>query len=828
MKFFSRLLISLIFLIPSFSLCQRPSIDKEKLMQLVQGGMLSGMSPDDIRAMIRQSGFSEEEIIQLAASHNVDFSRFLQQKPVTAQPVDTGFVKAPAESLHVPISVPSNPKQILSVPSFENRPDAKDLKPFGYDVFQYQPTTFEPVANAPTPSGYNVGPGDELDITIWGQTQLYYELPVGRDGYIVIPDVGKIQVESQTIDQIRQRLISRLSKVYEGLRSGKPNANTFLDVSLGKIRTIQVFVMGNAQVPGGYSMSGLSSVFTAVYYAGGPNVNGSLRNVRVVHVDGSADTVDFYNYLLFGNKASDVRLRDGDAVFIPSVGKRVAIIGTVSLAAIYELKGGEVLKDLLSMAGGLQYYAYDKRVHIERVVPFHQRAEYQKDILDLDIQFRNADEMRSSVTRLEDGDIVSVFRVGEDRQSLITITGNVRKPGKYEYSQNLTVRDLITKADGLREDTFLENATIYRVRPDLKREILSFHLERAIQGDSTQNLRLQRLDSVMVYKEEFFRPHQSVSIDGPVRFPGPFLRTEHMTVRDLIILSGGVLENADLNDIEVARVDTITHKRLSQIFHVSLPPDYWNSGSPEDMELMDFDNVSIRVRPDFSLLKTVIVSGEAKFPGTYAIQFEGERLLSLIRRFGGFKSTAYRAGIRFMRPIGQFGINHPSPDIVETQEIDTVALRYNIIKKPRLASKEVPINFEKILEDSTTLDNLVLHDGDSLIIPRDPGVVYVEGQVYVPSSVPYKKGESLSYYVKQAGGFKRDADEDNVVVVLPNGRKWEPGGFLRSSPDILSGSSVIVPLKLEEPSNTLAVLREWVTIAASTTTLAFIVWQVSK
>jgi protein involved in polysaccharide export with SLBB domain len=586
--------------------------------------------------------------------------------------------------------------------------------------------------------------------------------------------------------------------------------------------------MGNLQVPGGYNLSGLASVFSAVYYAGGPSVDGSLRNVKVVHADATVDTVDFYDYMLYGKKTVDVRLRDGDAVFVSPVGRRAAITGLVKRPAIYELKPGEKLRDLITMAGGLRYEAYERRIHIERIVPFTQRSNYQKPILDLDVSFEDADELISSKYLLEDGDVVSVFSVSGDRENLISITGNVNKPGRYELKKDLTVKDLILEADSLREDTFLEHATIYRVRPDLKKEILSFDLKKALNGEPEHNIRLQRLDSVVVYRESFFRPIHNVSIDGAVRNPGSFQRTEHMTVRDLIILADGVPEGADLHNIEISRVDIETHKRIAQIFHISLTDDYWNSNGQPDFVLEDFDNVSIRRKPEFTLLKTVAVTGEAQFPGIYAIEYEGERLSSLLRRFGGFKSTAYLQGVRFLRQIGAFGITRPSPEIVETQQLDTFALKYNLIKKQRTASKEVPIAIEQILNDTTSLDNITLQDGDSLIVPRDPGVVYVEGQVYIPSSVPYKKGASLEYYLKQAGGLKRDADEDNVVVVLPNNRKWEQGGFLQSDAEILSGSTIIAPLKFEDASRTLDILREWVTIAASTTTLAFIVWQVSR
>jgi protein involved in polysaccharide export with SLBB domain len=790
---------------------------------LLKGGELSGRTPEEIRTLLRQAGMTEEEAMRLARERNIELPG------VTGPPGGGLFRQGGAvDSARLPVSLPSARRPVTAVPGFANRPAAANLAPYGFDIFQYAPTTFEPAGNSPTPTSYRVGPGDELIVTVWGQTELNYTLTITRDGYVVIPDAGKVQVAGQSIDQVRQRLLDRMTVVYEGLRHGKSNATTFLEVSLGKIRSVQVFVLGNAQVPGGYSLSGLSTAFTAVYYAGGPNVEGSLRTIRVARSDGTVDTVDFYEYILYGKKASDVRVRDGDAVFIPTAGPRVAITGAVSRPAIYELRPGETLANLLEMSGGLRYSAYDRQVHIERVIPFAKRSGYRKDVLDIDLNFGDAEELRRSSYALEDGDIVVVNSIGFERENLIWITGNVRKPGPFELTAGMRVADLVRKADGLFENTFTGHATIVRTLPDLRKELASFDLGRALEGDPLQNIELHRLDSVVVYDNEFFHPVHSVSIDGAVRTPGSYMRTEGMTVRDLIVMAGGVTDRSDVSSIEVSRVDSTTHLDIAKTFRVSLPEAYWRPTEDGDFVLADFDHVSVRFKPEFNLLKKVTVVGEAEYPGTYAIQFEGEKLSSLLGRIGGFKPTAYVEGVRFLRKLGTSGISKPSPEIMETQQLDTLSSKYGIPIKPRLASNEVPINIEEILDDTTSLDNLMLQDGDSLIVPRDPGVVYVEGQVYVPSSVPYRKGASLSYYLQQAGGAKRDADEDNVVVVLPNNRKWDSGGFLSPADEILSGSTIIAPLKIEEPSNTLEVLREWVTIAASTTTLGFIVWQVTK
>jgi polysaccharide export outer membrane protein len=265
-----------------------------------------------------------------------------------------------------------------------------------------------------------------------------------------------------------------MSQIYEGLRHGGSNANTFLDVSLGKLRTIQVFVMGEAQQPGGYLLSGMSSVFTALYYAGGPNPNGSLRQLQIVRGDKKIGSTDFYEFALYGKKTGDVRLQDGDVIFIPPAGKRVAILGNILRPAIYELKPDDSLSQLLTLSGGLQFDAYTKRIHIERVVPFAQRVQYSKDLLDLDVQFNSKDEMTSTPFQLENGDVVSIFSINKERENLVTLSGSVWKPGRYELTPEMKVKDLIKKADGYRENTFLERAVIIRVRPeDLKREVVS-------------------------------------------------------------------------------------------------------------------------------------------------------------------------------------------------------------------------------------------------------------------------------------------------------------------------------------------------------------------
>lgn len=811
------------FIFAQICLGQSNEFLKEKYLEMLKSGQFT---PAQIREKIAQAGLTEDEAKQMAREKNVDLEQYLKQEQAAKATIETPEEISPETQL-LRRQIPPK-KKIANIPAFKGRGEAENLSPFGYDIFQYSPRTFEPVLNIPTPENYQVGAGDEIILNVWGQTQLTYQLTITRDGYIVIPDVGKVQIEGLSMQQVRQKLTQQMSQIYEGLRHGGPKANTFLDVSLGKLRSIQVFVMGEAQQPGGYVLSGMSTVFTAIYYAGGPNSNGSLRQLQVIRGDKNVASTDFYDFALYGKKSADVRLQDGDIIFIPPAGKRVAILGNILRPAVYELKSEETFSNLITLAGGLQFDAYTKRIHLERLVPFSQRNQYTKDLLDLDVHFGSKEEMTSSPFQLENGDIINIFSINRERENLLTLAGNVWKPGRYELTENMKVKDLILNADGYREDTFLERAVIVRVRPeDLKKEVLSFNLSLALQDDENNNLKLQRLDSVIVYKDDFFNPRHPVTINGAVKNPGVYPRAENMTVADLMIIAGGVQTGADLSNIDIARLDTTSDSQISIIFHANLSDDYWRTDRSKDLKLVDFDVVSVRMKHTFKPTKTVIVKGEAMYPGVYAIQFEGEKITDLVRRFGGFKLTAYLDAVRFTRSPKVGGL--VKEDI--TNYVGTIvdSLGRPIVAPQRLASDDVPINIKNILDDPYCKNNLELQDGDEIIIPRDPGVIYVQGQVNLPSSVPYKQGASLYYYLKQAGDITEYGDEDKTIVVLPNRQKWEPSGFFLSpDPEILSGSTIIVPFKIKERSVTLQILREWASISLSTASVAILLWQVMK
>ncbi len=799
------------------------SISQEKFFELLQGDKLSGMTPEQIREKIAEGGLSEAEAIQIAREKNVDLDKYLKQEVAARATIEKREDVSP--ELQILRAQISRKPKISFLPAFKSR---SDLPPYGYELFNLSPTTFEPVVNVATPESYQIGPGDEIILNIWGQAELSYQLTVNRDGYIIVPNAGKIQVDGLTIQQAKQKMLLQLTRIYEGLSEGKSGAATFLDLSLGKLRTIQVFVVGEVQQPGGYLLSGLSTAYTALYYAGGPNANGSLRRIQVKRDSKVIANADFYEFALSGNKNGDVQLRDGDVLYIQSAGTRVAIEGNIIRPAIYELKPEETLQNLFKYSGGLNFDAYTKRIHIERVIPFNERAKYSKDLLDIDINFNSKNELMESNFQLEDGDVIKVFSVNQERENLVTINGNVWKPGDYALTEGMKVRDLVKKADGLREDTFTDQAMILRTRlSDLKKEIITINLSKAMSLDTENNLILQRLDVLTVYKDDYFKPRFPVSIHGSVKTPGTYPLTENMTLSDLLLTAGGIQAGADLGRIEIARVDTSSKQIFAKLITVSLPEDFWNFDRNSDFLLEENDIVFIRMKTQYRTTKTVRVEGEVEYPGIYAIEYNKEKLSSLIRRFGGFKNTAYLDGIRFVRSTEIGGVNTAQIANQVQTAIDTLGRPLPI--PLRLAAEDVPIDIKKVLTHPESRSNLELEEGDVIIVPRDPGVVYVQGQVNLPASVPYKKGTSLSYYLTQAGGLTPNGDEKNIVVVLPNKRRWEPSGFiLFPDPDILSGSTITVPFKLKEKDNTLQILREWATISLSTATIGVLIWQVSK
>ncbi len=761
---------------------------------------VKGMTPAEIDRKLKELGMTREEAMARAKENGINVDEYLQRFQGFSSANDTTYATTSFFDTLRPWTGRFDTlrrKQILPVRGFFKRlgPDSL-LQPFGYEVFQYPASTFQPVLNVSTPPSYILGPGDELVLSVWGETKLYYQLAVNREGNLVIPEVGPVAANGLTIQQFRDRLVRRMTQAYDGLKNGAPGASTFLDVSVGRLRTIQVFVLGDVVRPGGYAISSMSTAFHAAYLAGGPTVNGTLRNIEVIRGNEKMPEIDLYDYLIRGDRTKDTRLQDGDVVFVKPVGKRVAVTGRVARAAIYEIRDKETLGDVIGLAGGLTFDSYFNRIHVQRIIPFDQRKNFDKDVLDTDLEFKTVGELLKSKYVLEDGDIVSVPAISEIPENMVMIQGNIKHPGVFEWKSGMRVRDLILLADSLKRNTFSERGTLFRLLPNLRREVYPFNPRLAIANDPINNLQLKNEDSLVVYEESQFYPERTVIISGAVHKPGTYPRYDKMTVGDLVVLAGGITEAASMQSWEVARIDTTQLGVFSRIYKLNDVDQYWNDANGARFELADFDQLTVPYNPRYTPQMSVEVAGYVLYPGSYAIKGEDERIADMVKRAGGLKTGAYLEGSRLIRKANGAGL--------------------------------VPISLLGVIENPQSVENIRVANGDSIYIAFRDNVVYVRGQVFVPSAVVYKQGASLAYYIHQAGGYREDADEGKTVVTLPNGRKWDPGWFIFPNPDILGGSSILVPQKIEKPDNTLQVISNLATILASLAAITVALVQVTK
>jgi polysaccharide biosynthesis/export protein len=761
---------------------------------------LRNMTPEEIEKKLKDLGMTREEASNRAAAFNINLEEYLSKIQPAAGSVQAADSQASASlalSVAAPpakVGIPVEKKQ-YSVQGFTGR-TLENLQPFGYSIFHYAASTFEPVLNIATPPSYALGPGDEVVVSVWGDTKLFYQLPVNREGSILVPDVGPVPASGMTVQQLREKMLGRMTAVYSSLRNGGHGASSFLDVSLGKLRTIQVFVLGEVQKPGGYSLSSLSTALHALYLSGGPTINGSLRNIQVVRNGKAVSTLDFYEYALRADKSKDVRLQDGDIIFIKPVGTRVGITGWILRPALYELSESENLGELLDYAGGLRFDAYTDRVHIERLVPFDERKNFTNNYLDFDLEFKTIEELTSSKFEMKNGDIVTILQVGKLPTNRVTVRGNVKKPGVFELVPGMRIKDVILAADSLDRNTFSERGTLFRLLTNLRKEVFSFSLKRALQEDPVHNLELKNEDEIMIYKESQFFPEHTVSVGGAVRNPGVYPRYDSMTVSDLVVMAGGLTEEASRVSWELASMDTTKMGSVSKITKFDAPDQYWKNHWGKIGLLEDFDHLMVPTNPKYSRQRVVQVTGYVLYPGSYAIQKENEKLSSIIKRAGGLRPGAYLEGSTVKRTWNDAGL--------------------------------VPVDFEKALDDDESRDNISMLDGDVVTIAFKQEVVLVRGEVFVPSAVVYKKGASLSYYLDQAGGLKDGADDGRIFVTMPNGRRWEEGWFIFPNPDIPGGSVIFVPKEIEKENKTLPIMRDWATIMLSLATMVVAIYQITR
>jgi protein involved in polysaccharide export with SLBB domain len=624
---------------------------------------------------------------------------------------------------------------------------------FGLDVFRSSTTRFDPSLSGPVDANYRLGPGDRLVLILTGDVESSYDIPVTREGFVVIPQVGQVFVANLTLAEFERVLATRLARVYSGVRPDNRGSTRF-SVHVARLRSNQVYVVGDVTRPGSYVVSSAGTALTALYAAGGPTINGSLRNVLVRRGGRTADTLDVYDYLVGGDASHDVRLPTGDLLFVPVHGARVRILGEIARPATYETKPSETLADLLRAAGGFKASASRQRVLIERILPPDERTATGRDRVTIDVSSAALGGAGGASIPLQDGDVVRVFAVAERVRNRIFVDGNVFQRGAQGLSPNMRLSDALRHA-GLKPDTYLGEVLVSRLRPDSSRVQLRASLADT-SGAVVNDIALQEDDQIQVFSLTTFRPVRYVSIGGAVRRNGRVPYREGMTLRDLVLLANGVQEGAYLKEAEIARMpDDRSGGRTASTIRVPLDSTYLfergpdgryigppgipvPSGGAPDVVLKPYDNVLIMRQPDWALQRSVTIQGEVRFPGVYALTNKTERLSDLVKRAGGLTTEAYADGIIFLRRdnnIGRVGV-----------ELSSALRRYE------------------------SADNLILRDGDNISIPPYNAVVTINGEVNMPSTVAYIRGKGIDYYIGAAGGATPKGDDDHAFVTQPSGK----------------------------------------------------------
>lgn len=657
---------------------------------------------------------------------------------------------------------------------------------FGRNIFNSRNLTFAPSQNLATPANYQLGPGDEVIIDIWGANQNTIRQYISPDGNINIQDIGIVYLNGMSIDEANKYLRKELNKIYSSINGDNPQ--TEIRVSLGQIRTIQVNVMGEVAMPGTYSLSSLSTIFHALYRAGGVNNLGSLRNIRLFRNNKEIATLDIYDFILKGKTLNDSRLQEGDVIIVPPYEMLVDIQGNVKRPMFYEMKKGETVETLINYAGSFTGNAYTKNVRMTR----QNGREYQIYTID-DIDY--------SVFKLMDGDVVSISAMLDRYENKLEIKGAVYRPGIYQFSGQLnTVKQLIEKADGIKGDAFLARAVLHREREDLTKEVIQVDLKKILNGE-IPDIPLQRNDELYIPSIHDLQDLGTISVFGEVARPGELPFAENTTLEDIIIQAGGLRESASTVKVDISRrirnnKSTEISSSIGEMFTFALKDGFVIDGEP-GFVLKPYDQVYVRRSPSYQPQVNVIVEGEALYNGTYALTTKSERLSDLVQKAGGTTPFAFVRGSKLMRKANEEEMKRMA-NVVEIMQremggsTDSLKLDFDSIYS-------VGIDLEMALKYPGSDADIVLREGDRLIIPELINTVKINGAVMMPNTVSYNNKMDVKDYISQAGGYANGARKSKAFIIYMNGQVAEVKGSGRHQ--IEPGCEIIVPIKDKNKSD---------------------------
>ena len=726
------------------------------------------------RKMARQKGYSDAQIEEM-------IGKYAGGSSSSASLLETAHVVDRNQSDPLLLK-PENQTQMQ-----QNSPE-KANEIFGHSVFKSSAPNFLPSYNIPTPENYRLSAGDEVIIDIWGAVVTNIRATLSPEGSITVPNLGPVYLNGQTVAQAEKSVKSYLSKIYSGIESDMPD--TFVKLSLGKMRSVTVNVIGEVSVPGLYTMPALTTVSSAIYMAGGLTSIGTVRDIRIFRNGRQIATFDLYKYMFSGSTEGDIRLEDNDLISVSSYGKVVWAAGTVRRPMRYEIIENENIEDLLQYSGGFAGNAYPNEVYVERV-------KYQEDGTGATSMMYTVPTDRFGSFVLEDGDSLSVRETDLRFANRVNIDGAVWRPGDYSLQENITTLDeLIAAAGGLKEEAYLGRGYIVRYDSARSRAQLSFSLQNVILGGD--KIKLQPDDSVRIFFKNSLVQKRTITVDGEVNRPGEFEYRYGMTLGDAVLMAGGLTDAATLERVEVARRIVGERENLDLKDTIAIILHYNLLSRPEDAEtvLSPFDMVYVRRSAVYKPQQVITIEGQVNYPGSYAMEKNVVRLSDVVGKANGFNVDAYPQGATLTRVLTAEELERLiiAKNIAKNQIRDSTASTFldSMLMEDRY---NIAINLDLAVQNPGGDYDVVLRDGDIIKVPKYNNTVRISGAVLYPNTVTYKPGANYKYYVSGGGGFSKEAIKRDTYMIHANGNVAIKGSPLFK---VQPGTEIVVPEKSQD------------------------------
>ena len=817
-----KIIVFLTFLVLPFSYVQSQNSTDFTDINFLE---LNSSELDLILRKASSQGYNQSDLIKIAKSqgYSEDDIKKLEQKFNTSSELNrvASNASSPVENTRLRKEYNEEIKLIRETTS----------NIYGYDIFKGNGfLTFQSNFNMPTPSDYILGPGDNLFIDIFGESESYFKGEISPDGSLIIENIGPINLNGLTIEKAKQKLISKLGPIYTGLS----NNRTYLNLTLGIPRSIRVNVIGEVNLPGTFSFSALNTAFNAIYVAGGINENATLRNIKLYRNNKLKQTIDLYKYLNSGDGSSNLRLENNDLILVGPYENRVEVIGSVKNPGIFEVKDSETFSDLIGYFGGFKERAYSKSIKLTRV------TDDQLMIIDLDDNKFDNFKTRS-------GDIYEISEVLNKFSNRVIVKGAVNRPGEYSTDGNLSVKELIFKSGGLKSNVYDKMATIKRTSYDYSTNIISFNLSDLL-NNKIDDIQLVKEDVLTIFSISDLSEEKFVEVSGQISKPGVYPFSDKLGVDELILLAGGLTNNADSSRIEISRIyksKNLNSNKISEVYYYDLDDD-------DKFQIEPYDHIVVRKNLNSNSQKYINIEGEVAYPGKYAISLKNERISDVIRRAGGFKNLAFLKGATLFRLTESIESNSDNYKKIESlkklkdnlssnedflteseillikrlnqsiknldenqlyslkpnssvknERIKEIAKRNSIdTYLPSSQYESIGIDLLEIMNSNDSKSDLLLKEGDIIVIPKKIETVKLRGELLYPNTIRYSLNKSFKYYIDGAGGFDSNAKKSDTYVVYANGDVARTKKFLFFNiyPKIEAGSEIIVPKKSPKSS----------------------------